>query len=472
MQYRKAERNIKRHSFTFVCVPAGYAHPVWNLEIEHWKLQAGIISLTVIMLFSFLINRYSPQFITTLSSYRVATLEQQEYQQKLERSIATSLVLKDRLRELRSREMNLRDLLSLSPRSRLGVKKEEYTELPVITTQQVESDRGMFGKVLVDDKPILEFIDKIDPEQAERRAALAADRIKKLVMTTPAIKKLKLIPSAQNMENISVEYNAEELFTVTKADAAQFGTTPYFLAQKWRDDLIDALDIGKKDRLSTRIIASIQDILNKRKEKQYTKLEAFFSEIDYPAQTVSGIWQVNDPRMQKVNHMISFIKRESGTRQSSYNDLANTVFKYKERYAVTPSQSPVPYSFVLSSFGLRRHPITGKLAFHAGVDLPTFWEAPIYAAAAGKVSRQGWFGGYGWTIEIDHGYGIKTLYGHNSSLLTYAGQYVKKGQIIARAGRSGLATGVHSHYEVRIEDHPVNPMRFINLDIFTACKSW
>lgn len=470
MDLHQAERNIHRHSFTLVFVPSVNQQSVWNLEVEFWKLQVAAISFFIILTFSLFINKYSPSFIQTLSSYQVATLEQKEYKQKLEDAISYSIVLKDRLRELRSRELNLRDLLSLSPRSRLTTKKDDYSDLPVVTTQKIISTRGEYGKVLVDDKPLLEFFGQ--GGGAGQRATQAAERMKDFMIIAKDPKKIKLVPYAQNMDEVGIEYNTLELFRVTKADASQFNTTPYLLAQKWRDDMIAALDIGKKDRLSTKILSFVQGIVAKRRETQYRKLEAFFSEIDYPVQTVSGVWQANDPRLQKVSHMINFIKHESSTRQNSYNDLASTIQTYKARFAVTPSQSPVPFSFVLSNFGWRYHPITRRLTFHAGVDLPTFHGAPVYATAAGKVCRQGWFGGYGWTVEIDHGFGIKTLYAHNAQLVTYAGQMIQKGQIIARAGSSGLATGVHSHYEVRLNDHATNPMRFINLDIFTACKYW
>jgi murein DD-endopeptidase MepM/ murein hydrolase activator NlpD len=75
-------------------------------------------------------------------------------------------------------------------------------------------------------------------------------------------------------------------------------------------------------------------------------------------------------------------------------------------------------------------------------------------------------------VKIDHGYGFSTIYGHNSQNIVAVGQNVVKGQQIAKAGATGLVTGVHCHYEVRYFDRPVNPQRFLNLNIFSASKNW
>lgn len=472
MRFKKAERNIHNHAFTFVIVPSYHERSVWNMEIENWKFNLTLIILVFTISFSLLINKYSPQLINTLSSYQVATLEQKEVEQKLIASIQNSIVLKDRLRYLRKREANLRDLLSLSPRSHLMQKKEKYYDYPIITTQKITSKKGEFGKVLIDEKPIIEFFDARKNRQAGYRARVTSERIKDYMANKQRVKKIKIIPSPRKTDEFIAEFNGMAIYKTTKEDASQFDTTPYLLAQKWRDDLMTALYLERKDRLSEKIFAAIQNFFYKRKELQYKKFEQFFSEIDYPAQTVAGMWQINDPRIRKVNHLISFIKKESNTRKNSYTNLSGIISDYKTRFAQTPSQAPVAYSFVLSPFGWRRHPLTRRMAFHTGIDLPCLHGSPIMATAAGEVCRQGWIGRYGYVVEVDHGHGIKSLYAHNSQILTRLGQHVRKGQVVARAGKTGFVSGVHVHYEVRINNRPINPIRFLNLDIFTACKNW
>ena len=112
--------------------------------------------------------------------------------------------------------------------------------------------------------------------------------------------------------------------------------------------------------------------------------------------------------------------------------------------------SPVGQPMIVTSpQGYRIHPITGKQTYHEGVDLGVDYGDPIYAAAAGTVEYAGWLSGYGYTIEINHGGSLYTLYGHNQVLLVSAGQYVTQGMQIAEAGSTGDSTGPHCHFEVR-----------------------
>lgn len=122
---------------------------------------------------------------------------------------------------------------------------------------------------------------------------------------------------------------------------------------------------------------------------------------------------------------------------------------------------PVPgYSRISSSFGYRVHPVLGVGKLHTGIDIAAPSGANVVAADGGVVIQSGWLGSYGKAVIIDHGNGISTLYGHNSSLLVSAGQEVSQGQVIARVGMTGLATGPHSHFEVRINGTPTNPMQY------------
>lgn len=124
---------------------------------------------------------------------------------------------------------------------------------------------------------------------------------------------------------------------------------------------------------------------------------------------------------------------------------------------------PVPNyeSAVSSSYGWRIHPISGESKFHTGTDIPAPTGTPVIAVADGVVTIAGSMGGYGNTVMIDHGKGIVTLYGHNSSLDVVAGQTVKTGQVIAKVGSTGVSTGPHSHFEVRQNGEYTNPVKWI-----------
>lgn len=127
-----------------------------------------------------------------------------------------------------------------------------------------------------------------------------------------------------------------------------------------------------------------------------------------------------------------------------------------------PSDKPVKTAAFTSGYGVRSDPFRGRSAMHAGIDLAGPSGTPIYATADGVVERAGWnSGGYGNLIELDHGRGIETRYGHLSKILVKDGQRVKRGDVIGRMGSTGRSTGSHLHYEVRIDGRAVNPVPFM-----------
>jgi murein DD-endopeptidase MepM/ murein hydrolase activator NlpD len=128
-----------------------------------------------------------------------------------------------------------------------------------------------------------------------------------------------------------------------------------------------------------------------------------------------------------------------------------------------PSDKPVKMNVEFTSgFGVRSDPFHAGAAMHPGIDLAGSYGTPIYATADGTVLRAGWnSGGYGNLVELDHGRGITTRYGHMSAILVHAGDHVTRGQQIGRMGSTGRSTGNHLHYEVRIDNRPVNPIPFM-----------
>lgn len=121
---------------------------------------------------------------------------------------------------------------------------------------------------------------------------------------------------------------------------------------------------------------------------------------------------------------------------------------------------PVPGP-IDSGFGPRVHPIYGTLRMHNGLDMDGPMGGPIVAAGAGRVIYAGWKGGYGKTVMIDHGGGMVTLYAHQSRLAVEVGQQVAAGQVVGYIGSTGLSTGPHLHFEVRIGGRPVDPMGYL-----------
>lgn len=123
---------------------------------------------------------------------------------------------------------------------------------------------------------------------------------------------------------------------------------------------------------------------------------------------------------------------------------------------IWPCQGPIT-----SPYGWRIHPVFHTRKYHSGVDIGVDTGTPIHAAANGVIIYSGWMGGYGYAIMIDHGGGLVTIYGHNSSLAVSEGQRVSQGQVVAYAGSTGYSTGPHCHFEVRLHGEVVSPMPYL-----------
>jgi len=126
---------------------------------------------------------------------------------------------------------------------------------------------------------------------------------------------------------------------------------------------------------------------------------------------------------------------------------------------------------VTSNFGMRGDPFHGGRRMHAGMDMGGRVGTPIYATGDGYVRRSRWAGGYGNLVEIEHGFGYQTRFGHLSRSLVQEGQFVRRGQMIALMGSTGRSTGPHLHYEVRVAGRAVEPSRFMQI-VFTQQPDW
>lgn len=144
--------------------------------------------------------------------------------------------------------------------------------------------------------------------------------------------------------------------------------------------------------------------------------------------------------------------------QSYYSETQ----KLLEKQAHTPSIRPLQGE-IASPFGYRTNPFGGRSAeFHVGVDIACAYGSEVHATADGVVTFAGWDGAYGLKVELGHGSGIVTFYGHNSKLLVAKGDKVQKGQIISLSGNSGRSTGAHLHYGVIANGESVDPSQYMN----------
>ena len=137
------------------------------------------------------------------------------------------------------------------------------------------------------------------------------------------------------------------------------------------------------------------------------------------------------------------------------------------RLAQAPNLWPVQ-GIVTGSFGERIDPFNGEGAFHSGVDISSLYGTPVIVPADGIVTAAEVMGGYGRLIELNHGRGISTRYGHLSGFAVLPGEHVRRGDVIGYVGLTGRSTGPHLHYEVRINDTPVNPQKYLRVTLAQA----
>lgn len=175
---------------------------------------------------------------------------------------------------------------------------------------------------------------------------------------------------------------------------------------------------------------------------------------------------VIQPDLNNIGQVLTMVEQGITQRRASLMDLQQHIKERQEKLgynplmgsSTTPSIWPA-HGVVTSPFGLRWN----GSDFHPGIDIANDAGTPILAAADGVVTTAGWNdGGYGNMVDIEHGNGIMTRYGHAMQVVVTPGQYVRRGQVIAYMGSTGFSTGPHVHYEVRIGGEPVNPASYLH----------
>lgn len=176
---------------------------------------------------------------------------------------------------------------------------------------------------------------------------------------------------------------------------------------------------------------------------------------------------LNDNIASSLQSALSFVdevKRKVDFEKSQYYKISGTLKENKKLFACMPAIKPCD-GVVGAEFGMRMHPILNISRMHEGIDIITDIGTPVYASGNGYVDFVGERGGYGLCVEIDHGFGYKTVYGHLSEAEVKEGQQIKRGFEIAKSGTSGLSTGPHLHYEVEHNGVKLNPEDFFFDDL-------
>lgn len=165
-------------------------------------------------------------------------------------------------------------------------------------------------------------------------------------------------------------------------------------------------------------------------------------------------------RIASIKDGIDWLSKEATIQEESLQELSLAAEKRSSRWAATPSIWPVK-GWVTSGFGPRVSPFTEKPAWHDGLDIGAAANASVQAPAQGRVTAVGFDPKLGILVKLDHGFGIETLYGHLAKALVKEGQRVKRGEAIALVGSTGLATGPHLHYMVKVHGQALDPVKYI-----------
>jgi murein DD-endopeptidase MepM/ murein hydrolase activator NlpD len=184
--------------------------------------------------------------------------------------------------------------------------------------------------------------------------------------------------------------------------------------------------------------------------------ESLLGQIDLEIQSTAATLEDLTAAREQYEAAVAALEAESARIQGLIQGTGSTGSGQIGGELFWPTDGPI-----VSGFGYRTHPIYGTTRFHSGVDIDGACSQPIFAAEDGAVLSAGSNGGYGLATVIDHGNGLSTLYGHQSSLGVSSGQRVGRGEQIGLVGTTGLSTGCHLHFEVRVNGEPVDPVPYL-----------
>ena len=221
---------------------------------------------------------------------------------------------------------------------------------------------------------------------------------------------------------------------------------------------------------------SVDEIEKKRLEMEiaYANLKLKNSELDKNMQETQRVLDLKRRELVEVSDSLSEIEVMIGLSQVEEIPLKDRVNIAKlnsqdmaAMFQFVPSGSPIEYKGITSKFGYRIHPTLNRREFHRGSDMRAKMNTPVYATADGIVEWAGMHksSGYGRLVILQHNYGFRSYFGHLKKIVIKSGKFVKKGDLIAYTGNSGMSSGPHLHYEIRFISRAVNPYWFIKWNV-------
>ena len=327
-------------------------------------------------------------------------------------------------------------------------------------------------------------------EEKKKEVKSAIDQLMEIQgQLAKAKKELDVVEEQQNALNVKIKKNEIDI----KKKIAELEVTKKLYCKRLRNiyenGQINYLDVllGAKDFsdfssrmfLLQRIIQKDSDMLDTLKKQKATleqekqaladnkkQLEAVHQEVAAKKKVVEEKTAQRRAIYDKALAEQNKIDEEYNKLLEASNNVTNMIKNWEAGGMIGSAHGSGQFMWptngvITSPFGWRTHPIFGTSRFHSGLDIGVDYGTPIYAADSGTVVYAGDMGGYGNAVMIDHGGGLVTLYGHNSSVEVSVGQNVAQGQEIALAGSTGYSTGPHCHFEVRIHGEVTDPLAYL-----------
>jgi murein DD-endopeptidase MepM/ murein hydrolase activator NlpD len=217
-------------------------------------------------------------------------------------------------------------------------------------------------------------------------------------------------------------------------------------------NLNDELEDLRKNNDVLRIAANLPPVSD---EERKVGVGGEYFDINY-----DFFYDENDLKFNEAINFIDEVTRKINFEKDLYNKVSKKLSQNQKLYDAIPAIKPAEGYYSPHGFGMRQHPILKINKMHSGIDIVNDVGTPVYATGNGTVKFIGRKGGYGLVIEIDHGFGYRTVYAHLSKSTIKAGQKVSRGDLIGKSGNSGLSSGPHLHYEIHHNGIKLDPTEF------------
>jgi hypothetical protein len=185
-------------------------------------------------------------------------------------------------------------------------------------------------------------------------------------------------------------------------------------------------------------------------------LLALEQEIDYIRATVTDLGI-------SAEVLPNQIQLASMPKDDDFKNMMVNLAEHRAALRKIPFKPPMLYFYISSDYGNRKHPKTGKISFHHGVDLAGTWQENVRVTAPGTVIYAGTEGSFGKVVRVQHEFGIVTTYAHLARITVRLGDYIGENQVIGKMGNTGRSAGAHLHYEVRVNDKSIDPVKFMTV---------